>query len=182
MDALRQIFKYLNKFFMIPVMRLGLGPLICNPVSGYIMLIKHTGRKTGKVRFTPTNYAIIDGDVYCLAGFGRRADWYLNLIANPNVELILPGRAISGVADEVADLDQRLAACRQVFRNAGVAGFMEGYNPFTASDENFLHTLERAPVIRIRPTGIGSGPADQGGWVWLILWGVFLLLVWLMLR
>jgi deazaflavin-dependent oxidoreductase (nitroreductase family) len=182
MDTLRKIFKLINKFFMVPVFRLGLGPLICNPVAGYIMVIKHIGRKTGRQRYTPANYAIINGQVYCLSGFGRKAHWYLNLVANPEVELILPGQAIAGIVEEVTDGEEALAACKQVFRNAGVAGFLEGYNPFTAPDEKFLRTLKRAPVLRIRHTGIANGPADQGGWAWLSLWGGILLLVWLFLR
>jgi deazaflavin-dependent oxidoreductase (nitroreductase family) len=182
MEALRKIFKVLNKFFMVPALRLGWGPLICNPVSGYIMLIKHTGRKTGKRRFTPTNYAIFDGQIYCLAGFGRKADWFLNLMATPEVELVLPGRAVFGVAEEVADPQEALTACKQVFRSAGLAGFMEGYNPFSASDEEFLRTLKRAPVVRIRQTGVGSGAADHGGWGWASMWGSILLVIWLIAR
>jgi deazaflavin-dependent oxidoreductase (nitroreductase family) len=182
MDTLRTIFKWVNKFFMVPAFRLGLGKLICNPLAGYIMVIKHTGRKTGKPRFTPTNYAIINGCVYCLSGFGRRAHWYQNLVANPEVELVLPGQAIAGIVEAVTDPDEALTACKQVFRNAGFAGFMEGYNPFTAPDEKFLTTLKRAPVLRIRQTGIANGPADQGGWAWLSLWGGLGLLIWLLLR
>jgi deazaflavin-dependent oxidoreductase (nitroreductase family) len=182
MEPLRKIFKYLNKFFMVPALRLGLGVFICNPVSGYIMLIKQTGRKTGKLHFTPANYAIINGMVYCLAGFGRKADWFLNLKAHPEVELVLPGRAVFGAAEEVTDPHEALMACKQVFRSAGLAGFMEGCNPFTASDEEFLRTLKRAPVLRIQQTGIGSGPVDRGGWGWVTIWSGLLLLLWLVVR
>ena len=72
MDAnlLRRIFWYLNKCLMVPVFRLGLGPLMGNPFTGYIMVLKTTGRKTGKQRYTPVDYAIQDGKVYCLAGLG----------------------------------------------------------------------------------------------------------------
>jgi hypothetical protein len=54
-DTERQVFQYLNRYFMIPVFRLGLGSLIVNPFSGYIMVIKTIGHKTGAERFTPTN-------------------------------------------------------------------------------------------------------------------------------
>jgi deazaflavin-dependent oxidoreductase (nitroreductase family) len=182
MDVLRKVFWWLNKFFMVPVFRMGLAPIICNPLSGYIMVIKNTGRKTGKLRYTPTNYAIINGQVYCLAGFGKKAHWYLNMVANPNVELILPGRELFGAAEEVLDADEALIACKQVLRNAGFAGFLEGYNPFRAPDEKFLRTLERAPVMRISQSGIGNGPKDQGGWAWLPLWGLIVLIVWVLIR
>ncbi|MEN8242161.1 MAG: nitroreductase/quinone reductase family protein [Chloroflexota bacterium] len=182
MDILRKVFWLLNKFFMVPAFRLGLGQLICNPFSGYVMVIKNIGRKTGKLRYTPTNYAIINGQVYCLAGFGRKAHWYLNMVTNPEVELILPGRAILGRAAEVEDPAEALDACKQVLRNAGFAGFMEGYNPFSAPDEKFQGTLKRAPVLRIQQLGIGNGPKDQGGWGWISLWGGIALLGWLLSR
>lgn len=167
MNVLRRVFWFMNRFFMVPAFRLGLAWLICNPVSGYIMVIKNIGRKSGKLYYTPTNYAIRNGQVFCLAGFGRKAHWYLNLKANPQVELLLPGRAISGRVEEVSDPEEALAVIKQVFRNAGIAGFFEGYNPYNAPDDRFRETLSHAPVLRIVPDGIGSGPLDAGGWHWV---------------
>ena len=68
---MRFFFKILNTLFMVPMFRLGLGPFFGNPITGYIMVLKVIGRKTGKVRYVPVNYAIRNGSVYCLAGFGR---------------------------------------------------------------------------------------------------------------
>lgn len=180
MDPMRTVFKWVNKFFMVPAFRLGLGTLVCNPLSGYIMVIKHIGRKTGKLRYAPANYAIIGGQVYCVAGFGHTSDWYRNIKANPRVELILPGRTLAGHVEEVDDQEEALAARKQVSRNAGFAGFIEGFNPYTAPDEVFLATLEHVPVLRIHPTGIANGPTDQGGWAWLTLWGGIGLIIWLL--
>ena len=113
MNALRKVFWFLNRFFMVPAFRLGLAYFICNPIFGYIMVIKNTGRKSGKLYHTPTNYAIINGYVYCLSGFGRKAHWYLNLKANPEVEIEI-GRsrmkmtARRATTDECAALWPRL--------------------------------------------------------------------------
>jgi hypothetical protein len=71
-DTERRIFQYLNRYFMVPVFRLGLGAFIANPFSGYIMVIKTIGHKTGKERYTPTDYTIQNGNIYCVAGFARR--------------------------------------------------------------------------------------------------------------
>lgn len=178
MNTLRRIFWWVNKLFMVPAFRMGLGPLICNPVSGYIMVIKNIGRKSGKQYFTPTNYAIQDGFIYCMAGFGRKSDWYLNLAARPHAELLLPGRSIRVTMEEVSQPDEALKACKQIFRNAGLAGFMEGFNPWLAADEKFLNTLQRAPILRFKPVSIASGAVDAGGWHWitLLLLGVILLI------
>lgn len=42
---MRRIFWFLNKFFMVPMFRLGFGPFFGNPLSGYIMVLKAIGRK-----------------------------------------------------------------------------------------------------------------------------------------
>jgi len=159
-------FKILNRLFMVPAYRMGLAWLVCNPATGYIMVIKNTGRKSGKMYYTPTNYAIMNGNIYCAAGFGRRSSWYLNLMAQPRAEVMLPGRALMGEAEEVSDPEEALQAIKQIFKNAGIAGFLAGYNPWTAPDDNFLKTLEHAPILRIKPDGVGSGPMDAGGWHW----------------
>jgi deazaflavin-dependent oxidoreductase (nitroreductase family) len=176
-SALRRIFWYFNRFFMVPMFRLGLGSFVGNPVSGYIMVIKTTGRKTGKVRYVPLNYAIINGSVYCLAGYGRLAHWYRNLSAQPRVEVILPGNTISGIAEDVTDGDERLIAIRQILINGGIPGLLLGVNPRSVSDEVLLQKAEGLPVIRIRPSGIANGPADAGGWLWIVV--CVLSLVWL---
>ena len=182
MNLLRRVFWFLNKFFMAPMFRLGLGFIIVNPLTGYIMTLKTKGRKTGKTRYTPVNYAIMGGNVYCMAGFGRRSHWYLNLKANPNIEVILPGRAIAVLAEEVIDPEEGLQAGKLVIRNSGLAGFMEGYNPFNPPEEKLKKTLGRSPIIRLRPTGIGSSPADPQGWLWITVYVAGILALYLILR
>ena len=178
---LRKIFWFVNKFFMVPVFRLGLGFFFGNPLSGYIMVLKPVGRKTGKLRYAPVNYAIHNGSVYCLSGGRQSSDWYRNLMANPQVEVILPAGAILGQVTEVTNPQERLLVTRQVLQNAGFAGFFEGYNPFTITDAELLLKSAGLPVLRIQPIGLGSGPADPGGWgwVWVTLLTIFLIWAWL---
>jgi len=164
----RRMFRVLNRYFMVPMFRLGFGFFFGTPVSGYIMVLRTTGRKTGKTRYTPVNYAIMNGDVYCLAGFGKGSHWYGNLKAEPHLDVIMPGGALSGVAEDVADGAERTRAMRQIFKNGGFAGFFEGFNPRTVSDEEMLAKCQHAGVVRIHPTGLGSGAGDPGGWAWVI--------------
>jgi deazaflavin-dependent oxidoreductase (nitroreductase family) len=77
------MFWYLNTFFMVPMFRLGFGFVFGNPFSGYIMLLKATGWKSGKLRYAPVNYAIHQRNVYCVSGGRQNSDWFRNLIANP---------------------------------------------------------------------------------------------------
>lgn len=175
---LRRLFWLLNRAFMVPAFRLGLGEFMGNPLTGYIMVVKTRGRKTGRTRYTPVNYAIIDGHIYCLAGWGRIAHWFRNLRATPRVEVLLPGRALEGTAEEVTDPQESARALRQVLKNGGFAGFLLGFNPWSAP-EAVLHEKARGiPVIRIRATGVGTGAGDPGGWLWILVAAVVAWLIW----
>ncbi len=179
---MRSIFWFINKFFMIPMFRLGLGFFFGNPLSGYIMVLKVVGRKSGKTRFAPVNYALSGGSIYCISGGRQSSDWYRNLKANPQVEVILPAGPVHGIVEEVLDEKERLVIIRQVLKNAGFAGFFEGYNPFKISDAELGEKIAGLPLLRIRPNGLGSGASDPGGWAWV--WAVVFTawLIWLVMR
>ncbi|MCA2001272.1 MAG: nitroreductase/quinone reductase family protein, partial [Chloroflexi bacterium] len=174
---MRRIFWFLNKFFMVPMFRLGFAPFFGNPFTGYIMVMKVIGRKTGKARFTPVNYAIYKGDVYCVSGGRAASDWFRNLLANPEADLILPGGSVYARAEEAADPKLKLILVRQILKNAGFAGFFEGYNPFAIADDELARKIEDLPLLRFRPLGIGGGPSDAGGWAWVWLFGIAAILI-----
>jgi len=171
---MRKIFWFLNKFFMVPMFRLGMGGIMSNPFSGYIMVLKVIGRKSGKLRYAPVNYAIYKGSVWCISGGRKTSDWYKNLLANPAIEMILPGGALFGQVTEESDPEIRRIVIRQILKNAGFAGFFEGYNPWKICDEALLTKIGDLPLLKITPQGIGNGSSDQGGWAWI---GVLILLV-----
>ncbi|MBN1305508.1 MAG: nitroreductase family deazaflavin-dependent oxidoreductase [Anaerolineales bacterium] len=180
--ALRKFFRFLNKYFMAPLFRLGFGSFFGNPLSGYIMVLKVIGRKSGLARYAPVNYFIHRGNIHCISGGRKSSDWYRNLMAAPEVEVILPGGAVFGRAEEVVDPNERVVITRGVFQNAGFAAFFEGYNPWKISNEDLAKRIEDLPVLRIRPLGVGNGAFDPAGWAWVwafiisiiaILWIVF---------
>jgi len=166
--TLRAVFRGLNHYFMVPAFRLGLGPFIGTPFGGYMMVIKTVGRKTGKVRYAPVNYAIMGGSVYCCAGFGTVSHWYRNLKAQPQIELLMPSGVVTGTAEDVTDDGERLCALRQVLRNGGFAGFFMGFNPYTAADKVVLRESQNIPVIRVRAPQVQAGAGDPGGWLWIV--------------
>ena len=95
---LRQFFRLLNRYFMVPVFRLGLGAFVGSPLGGYIMVVKTIGRKTGEARYTPVNYAIIDGNVYCLELVSSRLIWKYDTSSaafNPDAR-VMSSPAIAG--------------------------------------------------------------------------------------
>jgi deazaflavin-dependent oxidoreductase (nitroreductase family) len=165
--TLRRFWRLVSDLLVVPAFRLGLGPLVGNPISGYVMVVRTVGRRTGRTRYTPVTYSIAGGGVYCLAGYGRSTHWYRNALAAPEVCLLLPGRSVAGHAQEVVDAAERLAATRRIFRNAGLMGFTEGFDPFRADDETVRLKTAEMPVLRIDVAGIAGGPFDPGGRAWL---------------
>jgi deazaflavin-dependent oxidoreductase (nitroreductase family) len=172
-DALlRQGFKYGNKFMLL-MWRLGFQRWgMSNPYLGYIMVLTHTGRKSGLRRRTPVNFAEIDGDLYCVAGFGAVADWYRNLLAHPAVEVWLPdGSWWAGEAEDVTALPdaQRMPLLRQVLINSGFAALLAGLQPRQMSDAALDQATAGYKLVRIRRTAARTGPGGPSdlAWVWI---------------
>ena len=174
---MRKIFWFLNKFFMVPIFRLGLGGIFVNPFSGYIMVLKVVGRKSGKIRFAPVNYAIHQGAIWCISGGRKTSDWYKNMLATPDIEVILPGGALFGHVSEEFDPETRRIVIRQILKNAGFAGFFEGYNPWKISDDELLPKTVDLPLLKITPSGIGNGASDPMGWAWITMLILTILLI-----
>lgn len=74
-----------------------------------LLLLHHTGAKSGKQRVNPLAYQR-DGDRYVIfaskAGAPTNPDWYHNLKAHPEVAIEVGTETISAVASEASD-DER---------------------------------------------------------------------------
>jgi deazaflavin-dependent oxidoreductase (nitroreductase family) len=136
MNTLRKVFHALNRF-MVFMWKIGWGKMINMWPAGFgrIMVIKHRGRKSGKEYLTPVNYALVDGEIYCTAGFGSGSDWYRNMLANPNIELWLPEGKRKARAEDISDSSNRLFLLRQVIIASGFAAPLFGINPKKVNDE-----------------------------------------------
>ncbi len=169
---LQRGFLVLNRWFMAPALRAGLGPLIGNPVTGHVMLLRTHGRRTGLLREAPLGYVILDGAVYCVAGYGEATPWVRNLEADPEVEVVLPARTFRGHAAVVIDDAEWLAAYRELIASFGVVGHVVDGDPATTDDTTLLATHRSLPVVRIRPIAaempLEAGPWDPGGRGWLV--------------
>lgn len=175
---LRQGFKLFNHGMLL-LWRLGLGSWgNPTPWGGQIMVITHTGRRSGLRRRTPVNYALIDGDVYCTAGFGRISDWYRNLLADPHVELWLPDGWWDGLAEDVSRRPDRLTILRQVIIASGFAGPLFGVDARRLDDTALAAATRDYRLIRIRRTAARTGPGGPGdlAWLWPLAVAVLLLL------
>jgi deazaflavin-dependent oxidoreductase (nitroreductase family) len=132
------------------------------------MVLQTIGRKSGKPRLTPLNYALADGYIYCIAGFGSGTHWLANLKANPTVEIHVAGTALKGSAEIVTESEVAQRVFIQMIHNCGFASLLVGLNPFTLTDEKILQKRGPEVVVRIRLTGIIGGSFDPGGRGWIL--------------
>jgi deazaflavin-dependent oxidoreductase (nitroreductase family) len=163
-QTLKRLFKAFNHLMLL-MWRLGLGPIInaWPEWVGRIMVLTHIGRKSGLRRQTPLNYALIDGEVYCVSGFGLTADWYRNLISNPKVEVWLPDGWWTGEARLIDDPKLRLPIIRQVTIASGFAAHLfEGINGLTISDARLQEITRDYCVVHIHRTNALTGPGGPG--------------------
>ena len=176
-SQLRAAFRFLNRNMLL-LWRLGFGWQMANPVSGYIMVLATTGRKSGERRLAPLNFAE-DGDViYCLAGFGKTTHWLLNLQADPECEVWLPdGRRLGGRAQVVATEGRRIEMVREVLVRSGFAAKLAepGVDPSTAPADVIAELGPRPghryEVVEIELGDDVVGPGGPGDlmWVWPVV-------------
>jgi len=177
-DRYRRFFKRFN-LFMLWFWRLGFRRYVnCWPrPGGRVMVITHTGRKSGARYRTPLNYTIVDGEIFCMAGFGHQADWFRNIQANPQVEVWLPDSWWSGLAEDFSQAERRLALFRRVVLDTGLVGPLFGIDARKMNDVDFERAIAGSRLVWIhrtqRLTGRG-GPGDLA-WVWLSIVGLLVL-------
>jgi len=160
---LRKAFLVLNRWIAAPLIRAGGGPLLTTPVAGSILLLRTTGRKSGLVREAPLGYTVLDGRVVVVAGYGRTAHWFLNAVADPEVEMMLPGARIAGQAEEITEPDERRAAFRTLIQSMGVVGRLTLGDVSGKGDDEVDLLAQAFPILAITPTAVLPGPFDPGG-------------------
>jgi deazaflavin-dependent oxidoreductase (nitroreductase family) len=177
-----------NRASVAPILRARLGWLLGTPFTGYLMLLRTRGRRSGLLREAPLGYVIRDGAVWCVAGYGETTPWFRNLLDDPSVEVILPTRRFRATATPVTDAAEWSAAFRDLIRSFAVVGWAVVGDVSGLSDEELHERYHSLPVVRITPAPdeppLRSGPFDPGGWGWWLPYGGALtgLAVWLLSR
>lgn len=174
LEPIRRGFRLLNTYVAVPAIKAGAGPLLATSQAGSIMVLRTVGRKSGLLREAPLGYAVLDGRVLVIAGYGRGAHWFRNALANPEVEVALPGAVLAGRAEEVTDPATRREAFRAVMAALGVVGKLTLGDVSLLTDDEVDGLAEAFPVLAITPTEFRSGPFDPGGtftkvnlWLWV---------------
>jgi deazaflavin-dependent oxidoreductase (nitroreductase family) len=130
---------------------LGLGSL----VGSFVLLLQTTGRKSGLPRVTPLQYDEIDRIIYVGSARGVKADWYRNLVEDPNVEVTVGPRKFKGYANLISDsvqiadfLELRLKLHPKM---VGAMLRFEGMGPRPTREQLEQYATKRA-LVAIRPT------------------------------
>jgi deazaflavin-dependent oxidoreductase (nitroreductase family) len=135
---------------------LGLGPLI----GRLILLLTTTGRKTGRARVTPLQYEAQGDTIYVGAARGAQADWYRNVVANPQVEVRVKNRRFRGRAEPITD-PARIADYLElrVQRHPRMVAAMlrtHGLTAFPPSRADLEQLATVLAVVAIRPEEVCS--------------------------
>jgi len=82
------------------------------------LLLTTTGRKSGLPRTTPLNFITMDGAYVVAAGWGTHADWYQNLLANPEVTVQVGKRRFAARAHLVEEPEAQRDLVSQLVRRS----------------------------------------------------------------
>ena len=133
------------------IFKLGLGGLL----GKRMLLLKHIGRKTGLLRqavlevvqyFPETNAYIVT------AGFGRKSQWYQNILSNPEVSVQVGWKKWDVYAEQLspeAGAEAFVDFCKKNPGEAKLAGLL-GFE-VDGSEEDFQQMGEMMIFIRLQP-------------------------------
>jgi len=68
-----------------------------------VLLLTTTGRKSGLLRVIPLQYEEVSGAYYIASARGQGADWFKNILANPQVHVQIRDREFDALAEPVTD-------------------------------------------------------------------------------
>jgi len=124
-------------------------------VGGFILLLTHTGRKSGTRYVTPLQYEKIDS-AYCVgAGRGPQADWFRNILADPHVHVQVDRCEFDCVAEPVIE-SERVADFLEyrLKRHPLMIGLMMKFAhhlPMRPSRAQLLELSRSTPLVILRP-------------------------------
>ena len=147
--------------------RLGLAPFI----GHHMVLISHTGRKSGLPRHTMTELHTIAGRKYAPSGFGRRSQWVRNIEVDPRVTIQTAAGTESVLARRVVDEGEILSLMEAIEQRSKFF-----YNHYLdalgikPNENDILAKKDRIYWFRFDPRDVPTPPplpADLT-WLWLV--------------
>lgn len=110
-----------------------------------VLLLHHTGAKSGTVRINPLVYSM-DGDTYVIicskGGAPKNPDWYYNLLAHPETKIEVGTDMVPVTVSEATGAERRRLYDQQV-----------EIMPFFADYEKAAAPHREIPVLVLTPRG-----------------------------
>lgn len=86
-------------------------------IGWIIILLEHRGRRTGKIYLTPLQYENVHGIIHIGAGRGSKADWYQNILVNPDIRVFIKHRRFKGIAEPITDEEKKVEFLQERFKH-----------------------------------------------------------------
>lgn len=148
--------------------RLGFGPLL----RDRLLVITHTGRRSGLPRRTVVEYHQLGERKYVVCAFGRRAQWYGNILADPLVTIQAADGPEAAVARRVTDDEELLAVYALMQqRNPLMLGWYLDSAGVANTAQGVLRGKDRLDILTFEPADRPAPPplpADLT-WVWAVM-------------
>lgn len=162
--------------FPLLIYRLGLGDLLN---SLHLMVLTTRGRKSGQPRHTPIEYRQHGRKIYLVSAWGKRPNWYQNVLVDPLVTVQLGGKTVAARAYQVQDRAEALRAL-SLFRRIAPARYdavlgrliEADVSAWTLPDQSAQFTILRLDVVTEAPRLPGL-PANLAWLLPLALFTIF---------
>ena len=135
------------------IYRLGLGGLI----KKRMLLLHHTGRKSGLTRQNVLEIVDHDqatGTYYVASGFGKKSDWYQNIVKQPDVTITIGREETSVTAVPLPPEESGQALVDYAHRNPTAAKNLMrlcGYKVDGSDEDYFIMGRDIVPFIALQP-------------------------------
>ncbi|MPV37702.1 nitroreductase family deazaflavin-dependent oxidoreductase [Georgenia subflava] len=122
--------------------------------GGVLVMVEHTGRTSGLRRYVVLEVVIPEaGAVVVAAGYGRRSQWFRNIVADPRVRLWRGGVVgVRAVAEVLPPAEARALLERYRREHPLRARFVAralGIEGLTSADPLPADVGERVPLVRV---------------------------------
>lgn len=136
------------------------GPLASLMSWRCVMVLTTIGRKSGLPRTIGVSYMPLNGRYVSFAGWGVSANWYRNVVANPEVTIRVGGKTMKATGHLVLDPNERInlmALKQEQARHCGPPVFMRPLLKLTRAfdfDAEIAMAVEHAgelPIVQFEP-------------------------------
>ena len=153
-------------FYRLPfwLWRMGAAPLM----RGRFCLLTTIGRKSGEPRHALLEYAALDGRAYLLAGWGPRAHWVRNILADARVALVSGLGTQRGRAVRVVDAETIRRLYPQMTKSPVWGPYSASLGIAGHDVEDVVAKADRLWAFRVEPSDEAGTPAPGGTDLWWV--------------